>query len=75
MEKHFVEIQSVESDEGLWRVSLLVSLSAYDQHPSKTSSRRFCLLWLYFAERLYAFEHRSSAAVFMHMPWNDAVIF
>jgi hypothetical protein len=44
MEKHFVEIRNVESDEGLWRVSLPLSLSGYDQRPSKTSSRRFCLL-------------------------------
>jgi hypothetical protein len=34
MEKHFVEIQNVESDECLWRVSLTVS-SGYDQLPSK----------------------------------------
>jgi len=44
MEKHFVEIQNVESDEGLWRVSPPVSLSGYDQRPSKISSRQFCLL-------------------------------
>jgi hypothetical protein len=37
MEKYFVEIQNVESDEVLWRVSLPLSSSGYDQRPSKTS--------------------------------------
>jgi hypothetical protein len=41
MEKHFVEIQNLESDEGLWRVTLPVTLPGYDEHPNKTSSHRF----------------------------------